>query len=224
MKKCLVISLFFLFTVSLFSQSNSSLIVGLGPNKMSGDIGGDNFGSLFKNDFGIGSTLAYRFVFPFNVGLRVYGDYEYYRGKDSKVNNGRKWDFTSSVGSLGGQLEYVIYGNNYLEKQIPHSVYLFGGAEKIFYNALFNGLTNVNTKGNTTGLFAGMGYQYRFSDNLSVGLELKQTLYQSDKVDGYFPDPALVNNRYDDMAFTTKIIVCYNIPIYSGPKHWDIDD
>lgn len=218
-KKTILFSLLFMFYFSVFSQS-SSIALGFGPNKMSGDIGGNGLKSLINDDMGYGASFGYRYVFPFNLGFRIFGDYESYRGKDTKIyNDVRKHYFTSSEKSFGGQLEYVFLGNHFEDDEIPHSIYMFGGAKYVMYNSLLDGTTKYNEK--TSGVFGGIGYQYRFSEYFSIGFEMKQTLYLSDKIDAYFPD--ISSNKYTDTAFNTRILISYYIPIYQAPKHWNIN-
>lgn len=209
----------FVLTFSVFSQS-SSISLGVGGNKMSGDIGGNDFNSLIKNDLGSSFSLGYRYILPFNLGFRIFGNYDIYRGKDNQVSNDvRTHFFNSKVTSVGGQLEFVFMGNDYENDRIPHSLYVFGGAEAAFYNSLLDG-TN-KEKGNTSGLFGGIGYQYRFSDYFSLGLEIQQVLYLSDKVDAYYPD--INSNKFTDTAFKAKLVVSYYIPLYSFPRHWNVN-
>ena len=177
MKKNLILSLFIVFCFSAFSQNTNSLIIGIGPNKMSGDIGGNSFGSLLKDDLGYGAFLGYRHVFASNIGFRIFGNYESFRGKDTKAYNDiRKHFYSGTETGFGGQLEYVFIGNNYDVTNNPHSLYAFGGLKYVMYNSLLDNTTK--EKGNTAGLFAGIGYQYRLSENFGVGVELKQSLYR----------------------------------------------
>lgn len=220
MKNVLIVIMLFLFPFGMFSQADKALILGFGPNKMSGDIGGDNFTSLLKNDLGLGVSLGFRYVFPFNLGVRVFGGYDQYKGEDKHdYNGGRGLFFNSKASSIGLQFEYVVWGNSYIEKTFPHSIYLFSGAKGIFSNALLNDSEKIDT--NTVGLFAGIGYQYRFSDYFGAGIELRQTQFLSDRVDGYFPD--LPSNKSQDTAFDVKFTLSYFIPWESatGGK-WDL--
>ena len=213
MKKILIFSVLFIFSFSVFSQS-SSFALGLGGNKMSGDIGSNDG---FQNNLGSSFSLGYRYIFPFNLGFRVFGSYDNYHGKDTEAyNNDRKHFFSSQVTSVGGQLELVFMGNDYENDRIPHSLYLFGGGETAFYNALLDG--SHTEKGNSIGVFAGIGYQYRFSDYFSLGLEMQQILYLSDKIDAYYPD--IASNKYQDTAFKAKLVLSFYIPLYSFPRHW----
>lgn len=189
-------------------------MLGVGLNKFSGDIGGDNFSDQLKNDMGFGGSAAFRYVFPFRLGIKAFAEYDVYRGKDSKPRSNQDIRFFSSnVFSVGAQLELILLGNNYLEKNIPHSVYLLGGAKKAFVNSL---LDNVQKgKENTSGFFFGLGYQYRINETFGIGLEVKQILFFSDDVDGY--NLKISSNKSKDTASDVKFTFSYYLP-YSSRK------
>ena len=228
MKKLIIVSIFLLFITSVFPQGKGlltqmplgefSLFGGVGPNKLSGDIGGDNFKSLFQNDMGYGLSLGARYTFKYNIALRVFGDYSGYRGKDKVEYNTygavRKLEFQSKVTGLGGQLEVVLFGNPLAKDPIPHSVYLLAGLKTTKVDAtLINPENNANgpeeTKNPLTH-FLGIGYQYRFSNQFSFGVEAKQNYFHSDRVDGY--NPVIRANKHRDEAFDLKLTAAYYFP------------
>ncbi|MGC3978887.1 MAG: hypothetical protein QM751_12075 [Paludibacteraceae bacterium] len=222
MKTSFLIIYLFLIAYPVFSQGESAVFLSAGANKMSGDIGGDNLKSLFKSNLGFGSSVGFRYVFPSNFGFRLFGGYEDYRGKDTqKSNDERTHFFSGDVTKIGTNLEYVIYGNRFIDKQISHSLYAFGGIVAVFYNSLFD--NDVKIKGSTAGLSIGAAYQYRLSEKFSVGVEVTQTMFLTDKMDGYFPD--ISSNKNKDTAFDVKVVLSYYIPfsIKTGGK-WEIMD
>lgn len=209
MKKLYFLNILFFLSSILHAQTTQSIFLSFGPNELSGDIGSDLFtNEFFKNDIGIGTSLGYRFISPINLGASFFGSYNYFRGNDSKKH---LHFYDSSTSGIGGQLEYYIIGNKYFALNVPHYLYIFGGGEIVFSNALLDNETKVND--NTSDYFVGGGYQYRFSDELSVGFELKGTLYQSDKIDGYFPD--IRANKYKDAAYIFQILLSYYL--FSNP-------
>lgn len=228
MKKLIIVSIFLLFIASVFPQGKGlltqmplgefSLFGGVGPNKLSGDIGGDNFKSLFQNDMGYGLSLGARYTFKYNFALSVFGDYSSYRGKDKGEYNTygtvRKLEFQSTVKGLGGQLEVILFGNPLAKEPIPHSVYLFAGLKTTTVNdSLYNRDNNPNGPDETNKPlthFLGIGYQYRYSNRLSFGVEAKQNYFHSDRVDGY--NPKITANKHRDEAFDLKLKVAYYLP------------
>ena len=241
MKKLIIVSIFLLFITSVFPQGKGlltqmplgefSLFGGVGPNKLSGDIGGDNFKSLFQNDMGYGLSLGARYTFKYNIALRVFGDYSGYRGKDKVEYNTygavRKLEFQSKVTGLGGQLEVVLFGNPLAKDPIPHSVYLLAGLKTTKVDAtLSNPNNNQNGPDETKtpiAHFFGIGYQYRYSNLLSFGLEAKENYFHSDRMDGY--NPVIPANKYRDAAFDIKFTVAYYIPdrnrLNSYNRRWE---
>lgn len=209
MKKLLLILSWSLIIIPVFSQKEFSLILGGGLNKMSGDIGGDNFNSLLKNDLGGGFSLGIRYTLPSHLGFRIFGDYSKYNGKDNELYNGERiLSFKSNVASFGGQLEYIIIGNSYTQNNKPHSLYLFGGGNTAFSKAVLDDQTKVSE--NAGALFLGAGYQYRLSQSISLGTEAKQILFLSDKIDGFYKSVA--GNQNQDTAFDLKITISYFFP------------
>lgn len=229
MKKLIFVSTFLLFITPAFPQGKGllnqipfgefSLFGGAGPNKMSGDIGGDNLKSLFQNDMSYGFSLGARYTFKYNFALRVFGDLSNYTGKDKEVYNSygqnlRHLSFKTDVFSLGGQLEVILFGNPMAKDPIPHSVYLFAGLKTTNVDVtLTNPDNNANGPDETKkpiAHFIGLGYQYRYSNRLSFGLEAKENYFHSDRVDGY--NPVIPANKYRDAAFDLKLTVAYYFP------------
>ncbi len=242
MKKLILVSIFLLFNTPAFPQGKGllsqipfgevSLFGGAGPNKMSGDIGGDNLKSLLQNDMSYGFSLGARYTFKYNFALRVFGDLSNYTGKDKEVYNSygqnlRHLCFNTDVLSLGGQLEVILFGNPLSKDPIPHSVYLLAGMKTTNVDVkLTNPDNNENGPDQTKkpiAHFFGIGYQYRYSNRLSFGLEGKENYFHSDRMDGY--NPEIPANKYRDAAFDIKFTVAYYIPdrnrLNSYNRRWE---
>ncbi|MBP1664149.1 MAG: hypothetical protein H6Q19_1289 [Bacteroidetes bacterium] len=217
--------------ITKFSIGETSFYGSAGLNKMSGDIGGDNFKSLLQNDLGYGLSFGARYTFRYNIGLRLFADYSKYRGRDKEQYNEyngilRNNNFQTDVFGIGGQLEVILFGNSLAKDPIPHSVYLLAGVKKNYVNATvtYPYLNRDSTKSpKPFAHFFGIGYQYRFSNYLSFGVEAKQFYFHSDIVDGYYRNiPA---NKHDDTAFDVKLTVAYYIPdrnrLNSYNRRWE---
>lgn len=210
MKKIFLIICLFTIVNQAFPQKELSVIAGVGTNKMSGDIGGDNFNNLFQNNLGLGTSFGIRYTLPTHWGFRLFTDYSNFKGKDEEAYNGvRTLSFKSSTWSIGGQVEYIILGGSFIEKENRHSLYIFGGANPVFANTTLFGKTDneIHQHENSFALFLGGGYQYRFSNNLSIGFEAKQNKFFSDKMDGYYPN--ISSNKSNDFAMDFKLTISY---------------
>jgi opacity protein-like surface antigen len=210
MKKLFLIICLFTIINQAFPQKELSVIAGIGTNKMSGDIGGDNFNKLFQNNLGTATSFGIRYTLPAHWGFRLFTDYSNYKGKDETSYNGvRTLSFKSSAWSIGGQVEYIIFGSSFVEKELRHSLYILSGANPVFANTTLFDKTGdeIHQNENSFALFLGAGYQYRFSNKLSIGFEAKQNKFFSDKMDGYYPN--VPDNKNDDYAMDFKLTVSY---------------
>lgn len=220
MKKVLSLAMLIFLSTVAFAQGEKAIMFGAGLNKFSGDIGGSEFSDIFKNDMGFGGSAAFRYVFPFRLGLRAFAEYDVYRGKDAEPSSETvQHIFNSNVFSVGGQLEFILWGNNYLEKTIPHSIYIFGGAKKAFVNSLLDDV--LRAKESTGGYFGGVGYHYRINETFALGVEMKQIMFFSDNIDGYNPHHS--SNKNKDTAFDVKLTFSYFIPGSTKTKgRWEL--
>ena len=101
-----------------------------------------------------------------------------------------------------------------LEKIIDYAQKLIAGLKTTKVDAtLINPENNANgpeeTKNPLTHFF-GIGYQYRFSNQFSFGVEAKQNYFHSDRVDGY--NPVIRANKHRDEAFDLKLTAAYYFP------------
>lgn len=228
MRKVLIICtsiIFPLFSLSAQKNFENSIIVGVGPNKFSGDIGGDNFKNIFQNNLGYGGIVGYNRIMSNNIfGYSLYLEYEYFQGSDSEKYNGeRRHFFTVSSMNIGSQLDIYFKGLLSNLAWICPKCQVISSFQKDFYEekiSRFNPYMTLGLKiGNNsaclddiqrndnigTGFIYGVGFRYRLTDSFGIGMEMKETQYQSDKIDGY--DPINCNNKHNDTAFNTKIIL-----------------
>jgi len=208
--------------ISKVSFGETSLFVGAGPTKMSGDIGGDNFKSIFKNDMGYGYSFGVRYLMKYNVALKVFGDYSLFRGKDTPEYNGARTNYYhSNVVGLGGQIEILLFGNPFAESTTPHSVYLLAGGKKNFVTAETSIIDEsiLNSKEQPLAFIIGAGYQFRLSRAFSLGFEAKENYYNSDYVDGY--NAPVKANKHKDASFDLKFIASYSFPITKRDANYD---
>ena len=142
------------------------------------------------------------------------GNEKYKEVYNSYSQNLRHLSFKTDVLSLGGQLEVILFGNPMAKDPIPHSVYLFAGLKTTNVDVtLTNPDNNANGPDETKkpiAHFIGLGYQYRYSNRLSFGLEAKQNYFHSDRVDGY--NPVIRANKHRDEAFDLKLTAAYYFP------------
>lgn len=227
MKKLITVLGLYLIFLPLFSQREFSIFFNYGPNKLSGDIGGDNFTSLLNNDIGRTTAFGLRYTLPSNFGFRIYGEYNQYNGKDTPLYNGdRSSSFHSNLTGLCGQVEYIILGNSYTENYQPHSLYVFGGGNTSTLRAFYydnNSENSTEIKQNIFALLGGIGYQYRLFNSLGIGIEIKQKLFLSDKIDGFYRNSS--GNKNQDTASDLILTISYffNKRVSTRGK-WDIQN
>lgn len=220
MKSLLFLFLLAMASTSVFSQaSNSSISVGYGVTKMSGDIGGDDLGNIIANNFGHSISVGYRYETPINLGFRILGDYSTFAGKDTQAYNGPRIRFFNTTAySLGAQVEYSIWGNRYVTEDFPHSIYFFAGPSYTYFDALQT--EDPEVKKATWGIYGGIGYQFRFKKYFGLGVEVKQIQFFSDLVDGYDPNGA--NDKYNDTSFVGRLVLSFYLPQIIGTGGlWD---
>lgn len=203
-----------------FSQPGSKSIVltGIGPAFLFGDLGGNVQSGILK-DFDVELakimfTLSYRYVFPNNIGLNVFGLYNEFVHSDANSRNAvRGYDSKVNLAIIGTHIEYNFIGGEYAQFYTPHTLYVFAGLGVLFslntlnstnptiplyLNKLGKVITESNSTDNLTATFAktrtispvlpiGVGYDYAISDQISIGAEYTINLPFSDYIDGISP-------------------------------------
>lgn len=206
-------------TFSQWSNSsplnNTSFYIEVGPSKLYGDIGGyigeKNFFSDTKLSYGIGL----RYAFSQRLGLSLLYNYtSLYLDSDENTHlSYRDMKFMSSVHGFETQLEVALNKGSYIEDYNPHRPYIFGGFGYNLSYSQFGDTTKIRLEDQykynekSFSFIGGLGYQYRFNKNFSVGIEQKTILYFSDFIDGYHP----VNSKHNDIGMNLRIIFSYHI-------------
>lgn len=221
MTKKLILTISLLLTIHLMSNAqNKSIVLAIGTNSLSADVGYSNLEGTLKNNLGYLGSISYRYSSLNRFGYAIKASYDYYRGKDSeKSSRSQKYFFNTATQSLGIQAEYLLFGNNEDRIYSLNSFYVFSGLRCLHYTYHFDVIETGNEF--TASILAGIGYQYRFSHKYSLGLEITQDFFLSDKLDGY--NPKVSGNKFNDMALSAKLTFSFHLPANYGRKRWDIE-
>ncbi len=206
----------------LFNGTVSLMAAAFGPSYLFGEIGGSsNSKSLLgATDWALVNTRTYysfgaHVIFPSNVGVKANINYGRFVGDDqSSRNTNRAWSYSANV--LEGDLEglVVLYGGPYDVRGKAHMVYAFGGIGQMMSQSEFVGDFNDRREGDMVRrteiaptIPFGIGYQYRASNNFSVGAEFAYHYILSDYVDG-------VHSRFsksEDMIASFNFTLSYQL-------------
>ncbi|MFV0471661.1 MAG: outer membrane beta-barrel protein [Paludibacteraceae bacterium] len=232
--KILLIVVFFLtINPNTFAQwalpssqlGETSIYAGAGITKLYGDIGGYANEKFALVDINTSYALGFRYTSPFRVGFSLLAELNnHYQGDDVNTHlSYREIAFRSRQYGYSGQLEITLWGGNYFSTYNPHHLYAFGGighsniSSQILDTTLIRSTDKVKYKEQTWSIYGGFGYQYRFADHFSIGLEYRATQFLTDYIDGYHPK----FSKRDDMSMDLRLTVAYYFHLnLGGKKRW----
>jgi len=195
-----------------------------GPSFLFGDVGGSTGEKalLGLNDWDIADTKTYwglggSVLFPSNIGIKGDLHYGKFTGSDvgSRMGQNRNWSYTSTIfeGTLQGM--FVVMGGPYDLKGKSHMLYFMGGVgQMLVYSDPQGDKVNRDVNGDLTKTSEytpvipfGLGYQYRASHSLSVGVEFTYHYALSDFLDGW----SSKYSKWDDGIGAANFTVAYQL-------------
>lgn len=196
-----------------FSAGDKSIIITSGFSLPSFDIGGKLYEKQL-HDLSPTVNFGFRYLLPNNFALKLFGEYTTYKDDDIGTKNdtrggGGKYNFSNQIYRVGGRLEYNLFGN-VSDFESRHNVYAFGGGGYAYATSIVNGDPDKDHFKNTTPvniplLLTGIGYQYRFSKNFGLGLDLNYEYYFSDYMEGFHT----TWSKSNDVAYSAMLTVSY---------------
>ena len=175
-----------------------------------------NYSSVHNYDI----SLGFRQRFQNNFGYKASINFGNQAGDDigSKMAAGRGYSFESKIIQASVCAEYAMKwgGGKYkrYRKSMPNTVYGFLGAG-VVNTSINNTLGDKNYLGTTfnkdtaPAIPFGIGYQYKISDDFSLGAEVGWKYVFSDKVDGLVPPST--NSKFNDIIAGLAITVSYKL-------------
>lgn len=222
----LLLLLIFLFSFELSAQrrngligkrneSEGSIILSLGPEYCFPDTKESPFTQNPLNNWE--ASVGFRQRFPGNFGYKTTISYTSITGTDGDDDN-RLYSFSSKLLQFTVQGEYTYnFGGKYSHSK-PNSIYIFFGSGLIRSKANLNynpradykyKLEDNNQFDVSVVLPYGIGYQYSFTNSLSIGAEYNQKYTFSDYLDGFKPPyPESVCN---DILQGISLTISYNL-------------
>ena len=206
----------------LFNGTVSLMAAAFGPSYLFGEIGGSSSAKslLGATDWALANTrtfygLGAHVIFPSNVGVKANINYGRFVGDDQNSrNDSRAWSYSANI--IEGDLEglVVLFGGPYDVRGRAHMVYVFGGIGQAMSQSDFIGNFNDRHVGDMVrrteiapAIPFGIGYQYRASNNYSVGAEFTYHYYLSDYMDG-------VHSKFsksEDMVASFNFTLAYQL-------------
>ena len=205
------------------STSEGSLIFSAGPGFLYGDTQGSifntsNYSSVHNYDI----SLGFRQRFKNNFGYKASINFGNQVGDDvgSKMEVGRGYSFESHIIEASVSAEYMIKfgGGRYrrYRSSEPNIIYGFIGAGVLnssIPNQTYLSSTTVGTefhaKDTAPVIPFGVGYQYKISDDFSLGAEIGWKYVVSDFVDGLKPPSG--TSKSNDVLAGLSVTVSYKL-------------
>jgi hypothetical protein len=206
----------------------SIMASGLGPAYLFGDIGGSKKEQFLNgiNDWNPFSThflysVGGHYLFTNNFALKASLYFGNFNGTDiGSRNDVRGYAYKSKLSEATLQGEYVFWGGPFSKSNNPHEWYVFTGVGLMHNNTslTYQGVNVTTTpiqrpldvvRLNSTApvIPLGLGYMYRFNDELSFGAEFGWHVLFSDYADGVNP----INSKSNDALASVSLTVTYKI-------------
>lgn len=204
----------------LFGEKNAvngTILFSVGPEYGFTDTKESPLNQPLTKNWGI--SLGFRQKLIQNFGYKALVNYTNISGSDG-VYDTRSFSFSSRIWQMAVRAEYSIdFKLNNRLFACPKSIYFFLGvgflnsSADLKYNALRSNYIYETRASNQFAVSPfipiGIGYQYDFKENLSVGLEYNFKYTFSDYLDGF--KPPLSSSKSNDSLEGLSFVVGYKI-------------
>lgn len=193
---------------SNINKSTGSLVVSTGPYYCFGDANGSPLQNSIIDGTNWINSIGFRHYFPGNFAYKASLQLGNFRNVDTSKRN-----FSSDAQILGLTAvgEYAIpFGATPRYNSSNHnSIYIYLGTGVVSSTVTFPTNAIVGKANDLAVIFPfGLGYQYHFNNELSLGAEVGWQFSISDYIDGYHPDTF---SNYPDILGGFNVTLAYKI-------------
>jgi len=202
--------------ISSRNENTGTIIFSIGPQYCFGDTKQSPFAQSLAKNWDV--SLGFREMFPGNFGFKALINCGNVSGSDGNLIN-RSYSFSSKTWQMSVQGIYSYnFGSHSGHSAPSNSLYSFLGVGLISSSADLNFIprsnylykTNLNNQLVSAPFIPyGFGYEYRFRNNISIGIEYNIKYTFSDYIDGF--KPPFPDSRYTDILESVSITLGYKI-------------